>query len=288
MAGPGDEEAATAGLGRSGLRASDSDREQVISALKSAFVQGRLTRDELGARAGQAYASTTYAELAAVIADIATPLAQAWSSRAPWRATRRALFFAYAVFAPGIVAVLLLPGGPGITVWTFVIFAAVAYTLFWLLGMLWLIGSRRVRSSGELPLQPPSWYEREKVTSALRAALAQGRLTDDELEARVAETSAARSRAELAALTADLPADLVARQPRARYAWTGVCVILAAAGAIAALLLLQPDNYAAFALGLSAAVVVILAPPITVGLMIDARHQKRTRALLQLGPVTAL
>jgi Domain of unknown function (DUF1707) len=55
-------------LGR--FRASDADREQVIDTLKVAFVQGRLTRDELDARAGQTFASRTYAELAAVTADI--------------------------------------------------------------------------------------------------------------------------------------------------------------------------------------------------------------------------
>jgi Domain of unknown function (DUF1707) len=55
-------------LGR--FRASDADRERVIDILKVAFVQGRLTRDELDARAGQTFASRTYAELAAVTADI--------------------------------------------------------------------------------------------------------------------------------------------------------------------------------------------------------------------------
>src|ERR1700722_1306997 len=63
MAGPGDE-MSTAGRGRP--RASDADREQVIDTLKTAFVQGLLTKDELDARVGQALASRTYAELAAV------------------------------------------------------------------------------------------------------------------------------------------------------------------------------------------------------------------------------
>jgi hypothetical protein len=38
--------------------------------LKAAFVQGRLTKDELDARAGQAFAARTYAELAAITADL--------------------------------------------------------------------------------------------------------------------------------------------------------------------------------------------------------------------------
>ncbi len=46
------------------------DREQAISALKAAFVQGRLTSDEFDARVGQALTSRTRAELAAITADI--------------------------------------------------------------------------------------------------------------------------------------------------------------------------------------------------------------------------
>ena len=52
------------------LRASHADREQVVGALKVAFVQGRLTKDELDARIGQAFTSKTYADLAAVTADL--------------------------------------------------------------------------------------------------------------------------------------------------------------------------------------------------------------------------
>ena len=69
MAGPGDEIAAGAG-GPGRLRASHADREQAIGVLKAAFVQGRLDRDEFDLRAGQALASRTCAELAALTADI--------------------------------------------------------------------------------------------------------------------------------------------------------------------------------------------------------------------------
>ncbi len=64
-AGPG-ERGAGGVRGRGHLRASDADREQVIDILKAAFVQGWLTRDQLGLRAGRALVSRTYAELAAV------------------------------------------------------------------------------------------------------------------------------------------------------------------------------------------------------------------------------
>jgi hypothetical protein len=59
-----------AAAGRGRLRAGHADREQVIETLKDAFAQGRLTRDELGARAGRALAAQTFADLAALTADI--------------------------------------------------------------------------------------------------------------------------------------------------------------------------------------------------------------------------
>jgi len=66
---PGDHIAAdTAGHGRPG--AWRADCEQVIEVLKTAFVQGRLTKDEFGTRVGQAFASQTYAELTEVTADL--------------------------------------------------------------------------------------------------------------------------------------------------------------------------------------------------------------------------
>jgi len=80
MAGPGDEIAAGAS-GRSRLRASHADRERVIEVLKAAFVQERLDRDEFDVRVGRALASRTYADLAALTADI-TP-ARLTRSRPP-------------------------------------------------------------------------------------------------------------------------------------------------------------------------------------------------------------
>ena len=59
---------------RGHLRAAQADREQAITVLKAAYAQGRLTKDELEARAGQAFASRTYAELAALTADIPADL----------------------------------------------------------------------------------------------------------------------------------------------------------------------------------------------------------------------
>lgn len=66
MTGPADEIAARQGR----LRASHTDREQVVGALQAAFVQGRLTAAELDERVGQALAARTYAVLAALTIDL--------------------------------------------------------------------------------------------------------------------------------------------------------------------------------------------------------------------------
>ncbi len=89
------------------LRVSDADREQVIDALKAAFVQDRLTKDELDVRAGQALASRTCAELTAITADIPAALIEAQPPPKPARAHTRkrvnkkaAAWGAYAITLP--------------------------------------------------------------------------------------------------------------------------------------------------------------------------------------------
>ena len=88
MTGPADEIAARQGR----WRASYADREQVVGALKAAFVQGRLTADELDERVGQALAARTYAELAALTTDLPadpTPALQPAPAPAPLPAPAR-------------------------------------------------------------------------------------------------------------------------------------------------------------------------------------------------------
>jgi DUF1707 SHOCT-like domain len=155
MAGPGDEITAAESRGRGDLRASHADREQVIDTLKAAFVQGRLTEDELDTRADRVYASRTYAELAEVTADIPAELTGARSPRDPWRATKIAFRAEFAILLPGIVAVLLLPGGPHTSVAEVVILFVVTYLVFWILGVWLMIASRRAKRSGG-PLPPRS------------------------------------------------------------------------------------------------------------------------------------
>ena len=67
------------------LRVSHTDRERVIDVLKAAFVQGLVAKDEFDARVGQTLASRTYAELAAVTADLPAGLI---GDRPPRKAAR--------------------------------------------------------------------------------------------------------------------------------------------------------------------------------------------------------
>jgi hypothetical protein len=91
-----------------------------------------------------------------------------------------------------------------------------------------------------------SHADREHVIGMLKAAFVQGRLAKDEFDLRVGQTLASRTCAELAALTADIPAGLIGvtgppppRKPARAQAWppitkvvkTGACVIIAAAAA---------------------------------------------------------
>ncbi len=120
---------------------------------------------------------------------------------------------------------------------------------------------------------------RQRATSILKTALAQGRLTEDEYDERMGQASASGSRAELAALLADLPVARMnprARPPAATDVRIGVGAIIAAACTIAAILLSSPDNGLAFLVFIAAAVTLLVAPILTVGLMVDVRRQKRS------------
>ena len=70
--------------GRDHLRASDADRERVVDTLKIAFVQGRLAKDEFCLRAGQALASRTYGELAAITLGIPARQGETPLRRTAW------------------------------------------------------------------------------------------------------------------------------------------------------------------------------------------------------------
>jgi len=116
-----------AAAGRDRLRAGHADREQVIGTLTNAFVHGRLTKDELDARTGQALTARTYADLAVLTADIPPGPAVAGPGCPPAPARRRPLARAAVksgiclfIAAAAIGAGMLLPsdpGGPGPEPW---------------------------------------------------------------------------------------------------------------------------------------------------------------------------
>jgi DUF1707 SHOCT-like domain len=83
-----------------------------------------------------------------------------------------------------------------------------------------------------------SHADREQVIDTVKAAFVQGQLTMGELDARVGQALAARTYAELAAVTAGIPAEPVLarptparpqpRRPERRPVNPGLCVITAA------------------------------------------------------------
>lgn len=90
-------------------------REQVIAALKAAYVQGRLTKEELDLRIGQALAS--YAELDALTADIpaAPPAVTARAELARQAANKKMIrqgTGAIAGLTFVLVTALMMPFGP--------------------------------------------------------------------------------------------------------------------------------------------------------------------------------
>jgi hypothetical protein len=89
VAGPEDVNAlGAAGFGH--MLASHADRERAVDLLKAAFAQGCLTRDEFEGRVGWTFASRTYAELAAVTADIPARQEAARQEAARQEAARQA------------------------------------------------------------------------------------------------------------------------------------------------------------------------------------------------------
>src|SRR5690349_19914538 len=60
-------------LARNRLRASPTDREQVIGLLKAACVHGRLTKEEFDGRVHRAFTARTYAELTRLTDDLPVP-----------------------------------------------------------------------------------------------------------------------------------------------------------------------------------------------------------------------
>jgi len=151
--------AGAAGPGR--LRASHADRELAIGMIKAAFVQGRLTKDELDMRVVQTLASRAYADLAAVTADLPAELARPEPVGKPARAKGRAAL-------PASVAVILcsagifesagavhavLIGNERLFI-AFMMSAAISFVALIVAGVMMADSWHQKRSRGQLP--PPS------------------------------------------------------------------------------------------------------------------------------------
>jgi len=158
MAGSGDELAGGAG-DRSRLRASDADREQVIAVLKSAFVQGRLTRDEFYLRARQVFASRTYADLDALTADIPAGVAKAQPPGPTPEGNGKRLIQRVTVVGAGagavIPAVLITVGGGPLMVAVLAGVLLGALMAMLLAGFLTILSWVLDKTSGRQPSQRP-------------------------------------------------------------------------------------------------------------------------------------
>jgi Domain of unknown function (DUF1707) len=141
-------------VGGGHLRASDADRERVIDALKTAFVQGRLSKGELARRAGQALQSRTYADLAGATAGIpaepAAPAPPRQPAPAPQRPAAPAAPAAPAVRARAVnwkviawvVGVIIVTPALGVA------FFATYYGSFYILLLLGFVASGLIGKAG--------------------------------------------------------------------------------------------------------------------------------------------
>lgn len=167
MARPGDEIAAAA-AGR--LRASHADRDRVIDVLKAAFTHGMLDKDEFDLRVAQTLTSRTYADLAALTADIPATLAAAQPPPEPARQSQERKFVktlacALVAVPSTMVGIALVAGNhltPAAVILHVVLFACTVAVPATLLVMVhsWLDSrGRRPTSQGSPPSTPgsPSW-----------------------------------------------------------------------------------------------------------------------------------
>jgi hypothetical protein len=149
------------------LRASHADRGQAIGTLKAAFVAGMLAKDEFDLRVGQVFASRTYADLAALTADLPAGLAVTQRPEPARRQDQimqrpgRMLAVATALYA-GVWAFTFLPHWPtnsegDIPGGVFVLFflSAPIYLSVLLIGVVnVVIRWREKRSGGQPPRRP--------------------------------------------------------------------------------------------------------------------------------------
>lgn len=155
---------AAAAAGRGRLRASQADREHVIDALKAAFVQGRLDKDEFDTRVGEAFTARTYADLAVITADIPVQPAAAQPPPPPVRPRDRTVARGVCAISAATVPTAGLWAGA----WLSQTDNASVFALVWIFTIVWLgivllagsvmLESRQQKkcTGGQLPPRPTS------------------------------------------------------------------------------------------------------------------------------------
>jgi hypothetical protein len=142
---------------------SEADREQVITVLKTAFVQGRLTREEFGTRVGLAYTSQAYAQLTEVTADLPAWLIRARPPRQLAR-TRPRLSMNAALSAGAFAIIAALAG---------MMAAVTSHSAVAVISMAVIIAIIGILAFGALMVA--SWRERDLEARAKVAAQADSR-----------------------------------------------------------------------------------------------------------------
>jgi hypothetical protein len=135
-----------------------------------------------------------------------------------------------------------------------------------------------------------SHADRERVIGTLKAAFAQGMLDRDEFGQRVSQTFAARTYADLSAVTADLPAGLAGdrlprqparaqvRPPMSNAAKASICVVIAVA--VPVILSIPTGGAALFAV----APFYLMALLVAAAQILASRHHKRSGGQLPRRP----
>ena len=133
------------------LMASDTVREQVIDTLTAAFSQGRLTKQELDLRAGQAFAARTCAELAALTADLPAGPTRTQPVRKPAReqprqsADKAVTWAAWGLITPALIAAIVAVPDPTPTdnqpIGKILFLVTVIYFMAWLVAGAQMLGT---------------------------------------------------------------------------------------------------------------------------------------------------
>lgn len=163
VTGPADQTAAAPdGYSHGRMRTSRAEREQAIDTLKAAYVQGRLTKDELDERLGRALAPLTHAELAALTGDLPDGLVTAGRPRGAdqdmtrLREGNRAEARVLATLVAGVMLVALIGNGIGSPLHVLAIVLLLSPVWMLALGGLLLLHSRLGdRGAKRLPPGPP-------------------------------------------------------------------------------------------------------------------------------------